>query len=302
VAFIADHHRETERRAQQTAQVVAKGIALNLVLAAVKITGGILGHTYALIADGAESLLDIVTSVMVWGGLHWAGQPPDAEHPYGHGKAESIAGLFVSAMIFVAGAWIGQHAFHEIKTPHLSPHWGTLPLLVGVIVVKIVFSRKLGQVGRESSSSAAGIEAWHHFSDAVTSAAAFIGIAIAVIGGPGYQTADDWAALVACCIILWNGVGFFRQSLRDVMDSAAPEAVEVNVRKLAMEVPGVRGIDKLRVRKSGLSHLVDIHVEVDGTLSVRQGHDIAGAVKYRLLQSTLHITDVLVHIEPAAEL
>lgn len=279
--------------------MVARGILLNSILAIVKIAGGIWGNTYALIADGVESLLDIFSSTLVWAGLHWAARPPDAEHPYGHGKAEPIAGLIVSLFIFAAAAWVGQHALHEIATPHQGPHWGTLPLLAGVVVIKIRFSRQLVAAGRESSSNTVGIEAWHHYADALTSAAAFVGITIAVIGGKGYESADDWAALAACFVILWNGVGFFRTSVNDVMDRAAPEALEVQVRKLASSVEGVLGIDKCRVRKSGLSHLVDIHVEVDGNLSVRHGHDIAGAVKHRLLESPLHITDVLVHIEPA---
>jgi len=299
VTAIPRHHRDTELRAQQSAAVIARGIALNVLLAVVKIVGGIWGNTYALIADGVESILDVFSSTLVWGALRMAARPPDAEHPYGHGKAEPIAGLLVSLGIFAAAAWIGQHALHEITHPHHGPHWGTLPLLAGVVTLKIIFSRRLSKVGKASSSNTVGIEAWHHYADALTSAAAFVGISVAVIGGKGYENADDWAALAACFVILWNGVGFFRTAVNDVMDRAAPIPVELEVRKAAASVPGVRGIDKCRVRKSGLSHLVDIHVEVDGNLSVREGHDIAGAVKHRLLESPLHITDVLVHIEPA---
>ena len=296
---IPRHHRDTELRAQQSAAFIARGIFLNVVLAVVKIVGGVWGNTYALIADGVESILDIFSSTLVWGALRMAARPPDAEHPYGHGKAEPIAGLLVSLFIFAAAAWIGQHALREISNPHRGPHWGTLPLLAGVVTLKVVFSRRLTKVGRESSSNTVGIEAWHHYADALTSAAAFVGITVAVVGGEGYENADDWAALGACFVIFWNGVGFFRTAVNDVMDRAAPMAVELKVREAAASLPGVRGIDKCRVRKSGLSHLVDIHVEVDGNLSVREGHDIAGAVKHRLLESPLHITDVLVHIEPA---
>jgi cation diffusion facilitator family transporter len=293
------HHRSTELRARESATLVAKGIGLNLSLAVVKIVGGVLGNTYALIADGAESLLDVLSSSMVWAGLRMSARPPDADHPYGHGKAEAIAGLLVSIFVFGAALWIGRHAVREILTPHTGPHWGTLPLLAAIVGLKVYFSRRLKAAGEDASSNTMGIEAWHHFSDALTSAAAFIGITIGVIGGKGYESADDWAALVACFVVLWNGVAFFRKAINDVMDSAAPHGTESQVRELAAQVPGVRGIDKCRVRKSGLSHLVDIHVEVDGTLSVREGHDIAGAVKHHLLQSPLHITDVLVHIEPA---
>lgn len=277
---------------------MARGIWLNFVLALAKIAGGVLGHTYALIADGIESLLDIFSSAVVWGALQMAGRPPDAEHPYGHGKAEPLAGLLISLSIFAAAGWIAFHSVHEIVTPHHGPHWGTLPLLAIVVAVKIFFSKRLGSAGKEAGSTTMTIESWHHFSDALTSAAAFIGISIAVIGGKGYETADDWAALVACLIIAWNGIGFFKTAMNDVMETAVPLEFEVQIRELVGTVPGVKGIDKLRVRKSGLSHLVDIHVEVDGDLSVRAGHDIAGAVKHHLLDAPLRITDVLVHIEP----
>jgi len=299
---VAPHHRAVKTRAQQSAALVARGILLNCILAIVKIAGGIVGHTYALVADGVESLLDVFSSFLVWAGLQVASQPPDQEHPYGHGKAESVAGLAVSALIFCAATWVGEHACHEIVTPHRGPHWGTLPLLAIVVALKIFFSRRVNTASRDSGATTMHIESWHHFSDALTSAAAFIGISIAVIGGQGYETADDWAALVACVIILWNGVGFLRKSYNDLMDVAAPEETERAIRAVVESVSGVRGVEQLRVRKSGLSHLVDIHVEVDGKLSVREGHDIAGAVKHRLLGETaLHVTDVLVHIEPAPE-
>lgn len=275
-----------------------RGIGLNAVLAILKFAGGIFGHTYALIADGAESLLDILSSILVWAGFRVASRPPDADHPYGHGKAEPLAALSVAMFIFGAATWIGWHAVHEIITPHRGPHWATLPLLAGIVGAKIWFSRRLRTAGEETGSTALGVEALHHYSDAITSGAAFIGISIAVWGGPGYAAADDWAALIACAVIASNGVAMTNRALRDVMDTAAPEVLENDVRALALGVSGVRAIDKCRVRKSGLSHLVDIHVRVDGDLTVRQGHDIAHAVKDALLASTLRISDVSVHIEP----
>jgi cation diffusion facilitator family transporter len=281
--------------------LVARGIVLNAFMAAAKIAGGVLGNTYALIADGVESLLDIFSSALVYAGLRVAARPPDDNHPYGHGKAEPLAGLAVAAFVFFAAGWIGWHAMKEIITPHRGPHWGTLPLLAGIVAVKLAFSRKLVRAGREAGSTTLGIEAWHHYADALTSAAAFIGITIAVVGGEGYESADDWAALGACVVIAWNGVSLARRALDDVMDVAVPREFENQIREAAAAVPGVRGIDKCRIRKSGLSHLVDIHVEVNGSLSVREGHDIAGAVKHALLRSPHGVSDVLVHIEPAVE-
>lgn len=295
---VPEHYAATQRRARTSATLVLRGIGLNALLAALKFAGGIFGHTYALIADGTESLLDILSSTLVWAGFRVASRPPDANHPYGHGKAEPLAALSVAVFIFAAAGWIGVHAVHEIITPHQGPHWATLPLLAGIVGTKIWFSRRMRTAGEEAGSTALGAEALHHYSDAVTSGAAFIGIAIAVLGGHGYEAADDWAALLACAVITLNGVAMFRQALRDVMDTAVPEAFENEVRALALAVPGVGAVDKCRVRKSGLSHLVDIQVRVNGNLSVTAGHDIAHAVKDALIESSLRVTDVSVHVEP----
>ncbi|MET0263914.1 MAG: cation diffusion facilitator family transporter [Rariglobus sp.] len=298
---LPDHHLAIQRRAKTSAALVLRGIWLNLVLAIVKFAGGILGGTYALIADGIESLMDVFSSALVWAGFRVASRPPDEDHPYGHGKAEPLAAMAVALFIFAAAGWIGVHAVHEIMTPHRTPHWATLPLLAGIVAVKWWFSRRMAREGEKEGSTGLGVEAWHHYSDALTSAAAFVGILIAVIGGDGYESADDWAALVACAVIVFNGVGIFNRSLRDVMDTAVPQAFEEQVRAIALAVSGVRGLDKCRVRKSGLSHLVDIHVEVDPLITVYAGHAIAHAVKDALVESALHITDVSVHIEPAPE-
>lgn len=296
---LARHHAATQRRANDSARLVLRGIALNAVLAVVKFAGGIFGHTYALIADGAESLLDILSSSLVWAGFRVAAKPPDADHPYGHGKAEPLAALAVALFIFFMAGWIAVHAVREIVTPHQGPAWWTLVVLAGVIVAKAWFSRRMGAAGEEVGSTGLGVEALHHWSDAMTSAAAFVGISIALWAGKGWETADDWAALFACVIIAFNGVGMFGKALRDVMDTAVAADFEREVRALALAVPGVLALDKVRVRKSGLSHLVDIQVRVDGDLTVRAGHDIAHAVKDALLASAPHaISDVTVHIEP----
>jgi cation diffusion facilitator family transporter len=292
-------HRQASERAETSAALVLRGVALNAVLAGVKLAGGIFGHTYALVADAAESCLDILTSLLVWAGFRVAARPPDANHPYGHGKAEPLAALAVALFIFLVAGWVGWHAAREIMTPHHTPAWWTLLVLAGVVGAKLIFSRRLDVAGEQVGSTALGAEAMHHRTDALTSAAAFVGIVIALIGGPGWEAADDWAALFACVIIAFNGFGVLTKALGDVMDTAASAEFEQGVRAVALAVPGVRALDKVRVRKSGLSHLVDIQVRVDGNLTVIQGHDIAHAVKDALLASAPHrITDVSVHIEP----
>ena len=292
------HHAATVDRALKGARLIVRGMALNAVLGLIKIAGGILGSAYALVADGVESLTDIAISILVWAGIRWAAHPPDRDHPYGHGKAEAVAGLLTALVVLGAGVGIGWHAVNEIRDPRSLPRWWTLLILACVVAAKVIFSRRLNEVGRDTESTALFAEAWHYLSDAITSAAAFVGISIAVAGGPGYAAADGWAALVAAAVIAFNGANIFRRALNEVMDIAVPAKLENAVRAIAARVPGVASLDKCRVRKSGLSYLVDIQIRVAGDMSVRQGHGIAHAVKDTLLASRLRVSDVTVHVEP----
>lgn len=286
-------------RARAGARVIARGMALNALLGLTKIAGGVAGHAYALVADGAESLCDIAISLVMWAGFQWAARPPDANHPYGHGKAEAAAGLLTAVVVLGTSAGIAWHSVGEIRDPQRAPQWWTLVILAGVVAAKVVFSRRLNQVGRDTDSTALGAEAWHHLSDAITSAAAFVGISVAVVGGGAYAAADGWAALAASAVIAFNGLGIFRKSLNEVMDIAVPAEMDDHVRSLALAVPGVASLDKCRIRKSGLSYLVEIEVLVAGDLTVRRGHEIAHSVKDALLASPLRVSDVTVHIEPS---
>jgi cation diffusion facilitator family transporter len=277
------------------------GAAVNAVLAAGKITAGILGHSYALIADGIESSLDIFSSIIVWGGLRVAVKPADAKHPFGHGKAESIAALAVALILFAAAILIAIESIREILTPHHAPACFTLVVLLAVVVIKETLYRFAFKTGQRLKSAALKGDAWHHRSDALTSAAAFIGISVALLGGPGYESADDWAALAACAVITWNGQRLFREALDEVMDASVPTGIVNVVKRIAVEVEGVVDVEKCRIRKTGLHLAMDIHVVVNGDLTVRRGHDIAHRVKDRLLEAELGINDVSVHIEPAEE-
>ena len=274
------------------------GALINALLAAVKIVGGYVGHSGALVADGVESCTDVVSSLVVWGGLRVSVIPADENHPYGHGKAEPLAAAVSSVALLVAAVLIAFESIKQILTPHHTPRWYTLLILAGVVAVKYVLSRFISRVGQEVDSSALKSDALHHLSDALTSLAAFIGISIALVGGAGYESADDWAALVACLIISYNGLQMLKAAVDEVMDVAPSTEYEKKIRAVARNVEGVIEIEKCRIRKSGLQHLIDIHVEVNGDLSVREGHEIAHRVKDTLLASEHRIADVLVHIEP----
>lgn len=274
---------------------------INLLLAAAKIVAGVLGGSYVLIADGIESTADIVSSVIVWGGLRFAALPADANHPYGHGKAEPVATIIVSLVLLGAAVMIAIQSVHEIMNPHEPPKKFTLLVLIAVVAIKEAMYRLSWRTGSAMESAALKADAWHHRSDALTSAAAFVGITIALIGGKQFVTADDWAALLACAIISWNGVRLLRSALDELMDASVSPLVVQEVRRLAGGVDGVVEIEKCRVRKVGLHLALDIHVVVDGDLPVRRGHKIAHEVEAKLRNSQHRINDVVVHIEPAGE-
>jgi cation diffusion facilitator family transporter len=277
------------------------GLLISTVLAAVKILGGIFGTSYALIADGVESLLDIFGSSIVWGSLRYSARPPDLKHPDGHGKAEPLGAMVIAGALLVTSIAIGFESIREIRTPHALPAPYTLIILVGVVITKEVLFRFLVNTGKDINSRAVETDAWHHRSDALTSLAAFIGISIALWKGPDYAAADDYAALFACVIIFFNGLRLLRGSIDDVMDAAPPADVETAIREAAVTVPDVLGTHHLRARRSGMGYLVDLDIIVDSNISVRRGHDIAHEVKAKLMESHLGILNVLVHVEPDGE-
>lgn len=279
-------------------QLALLGACANALLALTKIACGVLGNSYALIADGVESTLDIFGSLLVWAGLRFASLPPDETHPYGHGKAETLAAIAVGILLLGTSLLLAVQSVREILTPHHAPAPFTLAVLLLVIVVKEGLFRTVLHHGNETGSVAVQSDAWHHRADVITSAAAFIGITVALIGGEGYESADDYGALIACGIIAFNGIRILGPALNEAMDTAPPPQIEISVRQFAAVVPGVRGIDKCKIRKMGVDFYVDLHVLVGGDLSVREGHTIAHLVKDTIRAQMPAVADVLIHIEP----
>ncbi|MBA2269607.1 MAG: cation transporter [Chthoniobacterales bacterium] len=286
---------------QTGARIALFGLVINAVLAVAKIVAGVLGNAYVLIADGIESTLDIGGSVVIWGGLKFAARPPDETHPYGHGKAEPIAAAIVAGGVIAAAVGLAVQSTREIFIPHHAPAPFTLVVLIVVVIVKELLYRSVIRLGRSVESTAVQTDAWHHRSDALTSIAAFVGIAIALIGGEGWETADDWAALFACALIAFNGVRLLLPAVHEIMDTAPRGEMAAIIRQAAGGVAGVCEVEKCLVRKMGLHFYVDLHVGVDGAISVRAGHDIAHEVKHVIQATDPRIADVLVHVEPAAE-
>lgn len=286
-------------RLQRSLRATFLGMVVNTVLAVGKMAAGFLGQSHALVADGVESLADLFSSLIVWRGLVIAAEPADADHPYGHGKAEPLASAMVATMLLLAALWIAVNSVREILRPHGAPAPWTLVVLIVVVLVKETLFRHVFHEAASVDSSAVKGDAWHHRSDAITSLFAGIGIAVALIGGKGYEAADDVAALLASGVIAWNGWRLVREAFGELMDTAPDLAVVEEIRRLAASVPDVRGVEKCFIRKMGWQLLVDIHVEVDGQLTVERAHAIAHQVKDHLRAQLPKVRDVLVHIEPA---
>lgn len=271
----------------------------NAALAGIKFLAGIFGNSYALIADGIESTVDIFSSFLVLLGLRYAARPADENHPYGHGKAEPLITFAVVVFLVLSAFTIAWQSIKNIQTPHALPEAWTLWVLAGIIAWKETTFQVVLRRSKKLGSSSLKAEAWHHRSDAITSVAAFIGISIALFGGEGYEIADDYAALLACGFILYNCYGIFRPALSEVMDENNHEDLVDEIRKVALSVPGVSDTEKCFIRKAGMKYHVDLHAHVDGKLTVRQGHDIAHELKDTLRREIPQLGHVLIHIEPA---
>lgn len=284
---------------------VIAGVIFNLVLGIIKTTTGILGHSIVLIADGMESMLDVITSLSTFCALGYALKPPDLEHPYGHGKAESLVAIINSLVLCFLGVVIAIFSIHRLVN-NIShgehshrPEGYTLAILMIVVLLKEIFFQIIYYQSKKIGSTAMLAEAWHHRSDMMVSLTAFIGITLSLFGGSNYENADSWAALVACSIIFYNATNIFRSSLAEMMDTRVSEQIEKTIIRLACEIKGVRSAEKCRVRKSGLSLIADLHIRVDGTMSVTEGHIISHQVKNHLLRAGLSLTDITLHLEPA---
>ena len=284
---------------QAGARLALLGLVVNVAFAIIKIVGGIFGNSYALIADGIESALDVVGSIVIWGGLRFAARPPDETHPYGHGKAEPLTAIFVGGIVLLAAIAVAIESARTMFLPHSKPAGLTLIILLAVVIVKEALFRYVLRFGRSVESMAIEADAWRHRADALSSIAAFIGISIAIVGGETWRSADNWAAIFVCFVIGGVGVRLLRPAVYEILDTAPRGEIVDAVGDAARSVPGVVEVEKTFIRKMGLSFYVDLHVKVNGEISVREGHHIAHEVKRAIQERDRRIVDVLVHIEPA---
>ncbi len=276
-------------------------ILSNLGLALIKGFSGFFGNSYALIADAIESTTDIFSSILVLLGFKYAKKPADSNHPYGHGKIEPLITFGVVAFLVISATIIAYESIQNIQTPHKVPKAWTLIVLAGIILWKEVSYRIVIKKSKDTHSSSLKADAWHHRSDAITSIMAFIGISIALIFGKGYETADDWAALLASAFILYNSFLIFRPALAEIMDEQLYDDLLKEIREKSVQVEGVLDTEKCYIRKAGMKYHVDLHATVNADISVKEGHEIAHDLKDYLKLHLPNLGHVLIHIEPHNE-
>lgn len=283
---------------KKAAQTVYFSIIGNSVLALVKGLAGYFGNSYALIADAIESSTDIFSSLLVLLGLKYSNRPADKNHPYGHGRAEPLITFIVVGFLITSALVIAHESVQNIQTPHAMPESYTLIILGAIIVWKELSYRLVLKKSKETHSSSLKADAWHHRSDAITSVMAFLGISIALVMGEGYESADDWAALLASAFILYNSYLIFRPALSEIMDEHIYDDLIEEIRQVALTVNGIVDTEKCFIRKAGMVYHVDLHAVVDGDITVRQGHDLAHDLKNTLHQKIPVLGHILIHIEP----
>ena len=277
------------------ARVALAGIAASAVLAALKTGIGVAAHSVATVSDGVESAADVVSSGLVYLGLRIAAKPADLDHPYGHGRFETLIALAVGALLAAAGVGICIHSLQaEEQIPALFAIW---PLALS-IATKAVMSVVKMRAGRAARSAALTADAWNDSVDILSGSVALIAVLLAVYGPSHLQNADKFGGFLIGLIVIFMGFRVMREAALQLMDTMPGRAQMEELRVEALSVPGAMGIDKCYARKTGLRYHVDLHLEVDPNLTVLASHEIARAVKRHLKRRLDWVADVLVHVEP----
>lgn len=287
---------------KQAKRTAVFSVVTNALLASVKGTAGIIGHSDALIADAIESCADIFSSFLVLIGIQYASKPADEDHPYGHGKAEPLVTFAVVGFLLVSATIIAVESIRHLTEKQEQPAFFTLYVLAAIILIKELSYQYVYRKGQQTNSTSLKADAWHHRSDAISSLIAFLGILATFVFGKGFEKADDWAALIASFFIVYNAYRIFRPALGEIMDEHTHHDLIDQIHLSAAEVPGVLGIEKCWARKNGMTYVVDLHLELDGNLSVTEGHAISHALKDHLMLTFPYLTEILIHIEPAPDL
>lgn len=290
--------KQSHKNGKRARHTILVSLIGNVLLVFVKLVTGLLGSSFALVADAIESLGDVFSSFIIFLGLRVSVKPPDDDHPFGHGKVEPIISFIVVLFLIASAGFIAHEAIDNLQAAQKMPKPYTLFVLGGIIIYKELFYQFVRRKSKQTDSTSLKADAWHHRSDAITSLAAFIGIGLALLLGEGYEQLDSWAALVASVIIIVNAYFVFRPALGELLDEQNHDELINKVRHLSEQVPGVIDTEKCYIRKFGMRYVVDIHVIVDGALTVAEGHTIGHNVQDAVRDIFPQIQHVFTHVEP----
>jgi len=291
------HTHKTLYKIGERGTIVA--ILVNIFLFVFKAFAGIVGRSHAMMADALHTISDLLTSFAVLIGFKIAQKPPDLHHPYGHGRAESIASKVVSLVLIALGIKVAIDSFRAMFFDALvTPHQIALWAAVGSIVIKEALYRYSFWLGEKISSTSLKADAWHHRSDALSSIAALIGIGGARLG---YPILDPLAGVIVSVLVIKAGVKAFHTAYDELMDAAPPEELLSKIKALTFQVKGVKAIKDIKARKLGLEMLIDMTIDLDKKLSVEDSHLITDRIKRNILENIQGAKDILIHVEPYIE-
>ena len=279
--------------------IAVSSVGVSSVLALAKLFIGWLAGSTSVVADGFESAGDVVASSIVLFGLVAASKPPDENHPYGHGRFETLSGLAVGVLLAAAGAAICVHSLEHAFEPHAPPAWfGVWPVAVSILVKSVLSAVKFRH-GRRVRSAALIADARNDAVDILSGSAALLALGLTLWDPARFQQADHYGGCAVGLIVVFTGIRVVQETSLQLVDTMPDERIMSRIRRVALEVPGVEGVEKCYARKTGFQYHVDLHLEVDPGITVRESHEIATQVRIRIRESLDFIADVLVHVEPA---
>jgi len=278
--------------------IAITSMLVSAVLAAAKIIIGMRANSTAVVSDGLENAGDVLTSGFVLLGLVIAAKPPDAEHPYGHGRVETLSGLLVGMILVATGALISFRSIQRAWEAQPAPARYAIWPLVASLAIKGVMSMAKWRYGHKTRSSALTADAWHEAVDVLSSTAALAAVGITLFDPARFGVADHIGGCVVGIIVIFLGLRVARDTTLQLMDTMPDPRAMDTIRRVALSVPGTLGIEKCYARKTGLRWHVDLHLEVDPAMSVFESHEIATEVRSRIRERLDWVADVLVHVEP----
>ena len=284
----------TSRTASRAAAV---SILVAGVFATLKIAVGLSAHSVAVVSDGLESAGDLVTSALVWFGLWIAAKPADADHPYGHGRFETLTGLAVGLILVAVGAGICVRSLERRYDPHTTALFAIWPVLASVAVKSVMAGWKL-RVGKRTGSAALSADGKHDLVDLLSGGVALTAVLLTIYAPGAGQEADHYGGVIIGVLVMFMGVQVIRETVLQLSD-IMPDGVQMEeIRKIALRVPGALAVEKCFARKTGLKYHVDLHLEVDPHMTVQDSHEIAHLVKLAVTHELDWVQDVLIHVEP----